>query len=231
MPRFFRFPHTPHLIWLGNGAPRDDKVLSAAEATELLAGDVVVEEKLDGANLGLSLAPDGSLRVQNRGQYLLAPYAGQFLRLPTWLAQHSEALCSVLDPNLILFGEWCAARHSLEYVALPDWFLLFDVYDRQKERFLSTERRNLLAADAGLVTVPQILHGKTTISALRQLIETTPSHYRSGGGLEGIVIRKESKDWCECRAKLVRPDFTQTIDVHWRKRAIQWNHINYEIET
>ena len=25
-----RFPHTLHLVWLGNGEPRDDKVLSKA---------------------------------------------------------------------------------------------------------------------------------------------------------------------------------------------------------
>ncbi len=32
-------------------------------------------------------------------------------------------------------------------------------------------------------------------------------------------------DWCEARAKLVRPDFTQAIDTHWRKRALEWNCI------
>ena len=129
MTDFFRFPHTPHLAWLGEGSPRDDKVMSPSEVAALLAGDVVVEEKLDGANLGLSLAPDGSLRAQNRGQYLTEPHAGQFARLPAWLAQHDKAMRSVLTPNLILFGEWCAARHSLDYAALPDWFLLFDVFD------------------------------------------------------------------------------------------------------
>lgn len=73
---FFRFPHTPHLAWLGEGLPRDEKLLSPNVASALLAGDVVVEEKLDGANLGLSLAPDGALRAQNRGQYLAEPHAG-----------------------------------------------------------------------------------------------------------------------------------------------------------
>ena len=75
MSTFFRFPHTPHLAWLGAGTPRDDKVLAADEAAALLAGEVVVEEKLDGANLGISLAEDGALRLQNRGQYLHPPYA------------------------------------------------------------------------------------------------------------------------------------------------------------
>lgn len=221
---FFRFPHTPHLAWMGEGSPRDDKVLSPNEVTALLAGDVVVEEKLDGANVGLSLAPDGRLRAQNRGQYLAEHHAGQFARLPAWLAQHGEDLRSVLKPNLILFGEWCAARHSLDYAALPDWFLLFDVYDRAAGRFWSTSRRNDLANNAGLVTVPQVLHGKATGPTLKKLVGDTTSRYRTGA-LEGVVIRRESADWCEARAKLVRPDFTQAIDTHWRKRALEWNRI------
>lgn len=224
MADFFRFPHTPHLAWLGEGSPRDDKVMSPNEVTALLVGDVVVEEKLDGANVGLSLALDGSLRAQNRGQYLAEPHAGQFARLPSWLAQHGEGLRAVLKPNLILFGEWCAARHSLGYATLPDWFLLFDVYDRSADRFWSSARRNALARSAGLVTVPQVLHGKATVPTLKKLVGDTASRYRAGA-LEGVVIRRESVDWCEARAKLVRPDFTQAIDTHWRKRALEWNRI------
>jgi len=224
--RFFRFPHTPHLVWLGQDAPRDDKVFSSAEAQALLASDVVVEEKLDGANVGFSLTSDGGLRAQNRGQYLSEPHAGQFARLPTWLAQHGEALRSVLAPALMLFGEWCAARHSLDYVALPDWFLLFDVYDRHTGRFWSSARRNALAELAGLVTVPRIADGQFTVAALKELVTTRSSRYRQGP-LEGVVIRRESVQWCESRAKLVRPDFTQAIETHWRKRAVEWNRVDF----
>jgi ATP-dependent RNA circularization protein (DNA/RNA ligase family) len=231
MSDFFRFPHTPHLVWLGKGAPRDDKVLSAAEARALLTDKVVVEEKLDGANLGFSLGPDGKLRVQNRGQYLVEPYSGQFARLSSWLAQHAEALLGALTPERMLFGEWCAARHSLDYGALPDWFLLFDVYDRATGRFWSTTRRNALARIAGLTTVPVISQGHTTLSALQQQVRSTPSHYRTGRPLEGLVVRRESADWCEARAKLVRPDFTQAIETHWRNRIVEWNRVDYAMTT
>lgn len=226
MTDFFRFPHTPHIAWLAAGEPRDDKVLSPQEAQALLSHEVVVEEKLDGANLGFSLDEHGALRAQNRGQYLSDPHAGQFARLPAWLQQHGDALLCALTPDLILFGEWCAARHSLDYAALPDWFLLFDVHERGTGRFWSTSRRDALAAAAGLVTVPRVLQGKTDLTALKQLVANTPSRYRNGS-LEGLVIRQESTDWCEDRAKLVRPDFTQAIDTHWRKRAIEWNRVDH----
>lgn len=225
MTDFFRFPHTPHLAWLGEKAPRDDKVLSPEEATALLAAEVLVEEKLDGANLGFSLGPDAKVRAQNRGQYLAEPHAGQFARLPPWLARHTDALLGVLTSELMLFGEWCAARHSLDYGALPDWFLLFDVYDREAGRFWSTPRRNALARSAGLITVPKIFQCTTTLPALQRQVLNMSSQYRAGLPLEGVVVRCESAKWCEDRAKLIRPDFTQMITTHWRKSAIRWNRV------
>lgn len=230
MTDFFRFPHTPHIAWLAQGTPRDDKVLSSQEVAELLSSDVVVEEKLDGANLGFSLSPDGELLAQNRGQYLHPPHLGQFSRLPDWLALHGDKLHAELaqhtKSNLMLFGEWCAARHSLDYDHLPDWFLLFDVYDRTQGRFWSMARRNALAATLGLAAVPQLLQGKCTLQQLKDLLSKQHSQFRQGT-LEGVVIRRESADWCEARAKLVRPDFTQTITEHWSRRRMEWNRLDW----
>lgn len=224
MDSFFRYPHIPHLAWLGGGAPRDDKVLSLEEAVAIFANKVVVEEKLDGANLGVSLGPDGKLRAQNRGQYLREPYAGQFARLTHWLAQHQFVLTDHLDETLILFGEWCAAKHSLEYATLPDWFLLFDVYDRSQQRFWSSTRRNMLASSLGLATVPSLFRGKANPEDLKELLDGSTSRYRDGPP-EGLVIRQESEQWCLARAKLVRAEFTQTISEHWRSRSIEWNRV------
>lgn len=226
---FIRFPHTPHLAWLGSGEPRDDKVLSPAEAAELLRGDVVLEEKVDGANLGFSLGPAGELRVQNRGQYLTQPHAGQFARLPAWLASHGDSIAETLlkhaDSGLMLFGEWCAARHSLAYTRLPEWFLLFDVLEASTRKFWSSTRRNALAADLGLATTPQVAHGRYGLAALELLLVTRGSRFRDGP-LEGVVIRRETDDWCEQRAKLVRAEFTQSIGDHWRSRRIEWNRLD-----
>lgn len=226
MTDFFRFPHTPHLLWLAKGEPRDDKVLSRSEAEAILAGEVVVEEKLDGANLGFSLDPDGNLRAQNRGHYLETPHAGQFARLPAWMAMHGDALREALAPDLMLFGEWCAAKHSLDYGSLPDWFLAFDVYDRNVGKFWSVERRNELAQRVGVAVVPHVLSGKTSLKELERIVLERPSRYRDGP-LEGVVVRRESDGWCEARAKMVRPDFTQAIEQHWRKRAIEWNRVDH----
>lgn len=223
---FFRFPHTPHIAWLGEGVPRDDKVLSSPEVSALLSHEVVVEEKLDGANLGISISPEGVLRTQNRGQYLVEPHAGQFKELSPWLKAREDALFEALGENLILFGEWCAARHSLEYDRLADWLLAFDVYDRQSQRFWSSARRNILADQLGLKVVPKVFSGKVTVESLKELLQKRPSAFRKGP-MEGVVVRHESENWLEERAKLVRPDFTQAIGEHWRNRKIEWNRLDW----
>lgn len=225
MTDFFRFPHTPHIAWLAAGVPRDDKLLSPAEATELLATEVVLEEKLDGANLGFSVSPEGQVRAQNRGQYLAPPFHGQFARLGPWLAAHEDRLFDALGTNLIAFGEWCAARHSLDYATLPDWWMLFDVYDRSQGRFWSTARRDAWASALGVAVVPRLYCAQLSMAQLRDWVNVSPSHFRPGH-LEGVVIRRENADWLEARAKLVRPDFTQAIDTHWRSRVLEWNQLD-----
>ncbi len=224
MSDFFRFPHTPHIDWLGDGMPRDDKVLTEPEIEALLAQPIRVEEKLDGANLGISLRATGELRAQNRGQYLLEPFAGQFSRLNSWLGQHQYTLCDNLQSDWIVFGEWCAARHSLDYDNLPDWFVVFDVYDRTEQKFWSCARRNALAEKLGLAVVPTLYQGAATLPELKELLAHASSRYREGNP-EGIVMRQDSELWCEARAKLVRADFAQSIEEHWRSRAIEWNDV------
>jgi ATP-dependent RNA circularization protein (DNA/RNA ligase family) len=224
MSEFFRFPHTPHLAWLAPGSPRDDKVLSLEEAEKLLVGDVVIEEKLDGANLGFSIGPDGTLRVQNRGQYMPPPFTGQFVQLGKWMNTHQDRLFDVLTESLIVFGEWCAARHSLDYDQLPDWWLMFDVYDLDAKRFWSTTRRNELAAVLGVSVVPCLYQGRVTLAQLKSWMVGEVSRFRQGDA-EGVIVRREDAMWLQQRAKLVRANFTQAITRHWRHRVTEWNRV------
>lgn len=225
MSDFFRFPHTPHLAWLGDGTPRDDKVLTAAEVNAFLAHALVLEEKVDGANLGFSVGSNGEVRAQSRGQYLHRPFSGQFARLNAWLAIHEEGVFEALGESLTLFGEWVAAVHSLEYPNLPDYFLVFDVYDKNARRFWSSPRRNALASRHGLCCVHQLGIGHYQLNALEKMIASTPSAYRDAG-CEGVYLRHEDEDWLLARAKLVHPDFVQSIGKHWRSRSLRWNALD-----
>lgn len=223
MSDFFRFPHTPHLAWLGQGAPREDKVLDAREVRDFLDGEVIIEEKVDGANLGLSVDSSGVIRAQNRGKYIeLDVASGQWRTLPRWLAVHRSALIDVLGPNLVLFGEWCYAVHSVRYARLADWFLAFDVYDRANGQFWSVERRNRLTQTLGLAVVPELARGRFSLAAVTALLG--PSRFTDGPA-EGLYVRREMDGRLQRRAKVVRAEFIQAIDEHWSRRALESNQL------
>ncbi len=62
---FYKFPSTPHLALLGDIEVRDDKIMPEAERDKFLQNKIVVEEKIDGANLGISFDVEGNIRTQN----------------------------------------------------------------------------------------------------------------------------------------------------------------------
>ena len=94
------------------------------------------------------------------------------------LAAHEDKLFDALGTHLVAFGEWCAARHSLDYATLPDWWMLFDVYDRQEQRFWSTTRRNAMAMNKGPAYSGPTLHGwGRTVQKRRLEMEAVEGKY------------------------------------------------------
>lgn len=210
MTAFVRFPSTPYLLRPAGFDVRDDKVLTDDERRSFLAQPLHVEEKVDGENLGIS--SDGeSLRFQARGSYV-SPGGRRFRGIESWILPRRRRIEDALGTRLILFGEWCAVEHSVRYDLLPDWFLLFDVYDRSAGRFWEIGLRDELALDLGLHVVPHLAAGHYDEEGLLALIGTSRvGHER----MEGVVARAQDGGSAIGRAKLVRPDFVQQIDEHW----------------
>ncbi len=206
---------------------RGDKVLTESERAEFLRYKLTVEEKVDGANLGLSFDANGNIRAQNRGAYLHLPGSGQWKKLGEWLALHTDTLFEHLSDRYILFGEWCYARHSIFYDRLPDWFLAFDMYDRAERRFLATARRDRLLDEMHISKVPGLARGRFTYSEIQKLLSQSKLTNQPA---EGIYFRNDHGDWLEQRAKLVRPAFIQAVEQHWSRSAIRPNRLNTGVE-
>jgi hypothetical protein len=220
MSQFLKFPRTPHLVWLAKDRSREDKVLAAHEADEFLQKDMVVEEKVDGTNIGLSFDQTGAIRVQSRGDYLRKDGHPQFRLLWSWLAERKDMLCGLLKYERVLFGEWCFAVHSVRYNRLPDWFVGFDIYDHEHGRFWSTDRRNWWLDDIGIKRVPEITRGRFSKEALIGLLGRSKL---GSGSMEGLYLRQDADDWLAARAKIVRPEFVEGIGVHWSSRRLKSN--------
>lgn len=220
---FYKFPQTPYLIAPSSiSTLRHDKILSDDEARLFFSEKVLIEEKIDGANLGISFQKDGSLCLQNRGHIISKPFWGQWEPLPNWLEKKIDILFDVLLDKYILFGEWCYVRHSVYYCELPDWFIAFDIFDKENHYFLSTELRYSLFIKMGVSFVPMLYEGYIS----KELLYSTIGKTAFGEEImEGVYLRIDSKNHLRCRAKYVRPTFSQSIDTHWNKKAIVHNHL------
>ena len=222
---FFKFPSTPHLALLGDVVIREDKVMSEYERDEFIRHDLVVEEKVDGANLGISFDSSGNIRAQNRGAYLHLPSSGQWQKLSEWLKPRTDALFEKLTDQFILFGEWCYAQHSIKYDRLPDWFLGFDIYDKSNAKFFSCPRRDEVFQEIGIFQVPMIKRGYFSLSELSNFLSQSKL---SDKPAEGLYLRFDRDDWLEQRAKLVRPAFIQSVEQHWSRSGIKANRLKMD---
>jgi hypothetical protein len=176
MSELHKYPRTRHVQ--GSRLQAGDEDLGDVSFSELVGRHLVVEEKVDGANAGVSFGP-GGLQLQSRGHFLTGgPRERHFALLKTWATTHHVDLHDVLGERYVMYGEWLYARHTVFYDALPHYFLEFDLLDRETGRFLSTAARRRVLEGAPVVSVPVVHEGPlASADALRALIR--PSLYKS----------------------------------------------------
>ena len=221
MKPILKYPRTPHL--LGSRQQQGDEDLAIVSPTDLKGRFLVVEEKLDGANSAISFDGDGALLLQCRGHVLSGgPRERQFDLFKRWASAHRGALSSVLGTRYVLYGEWLYARHTIRYDYLPHYFLEFDVFDRNTDEFLSTERRRALLSSAPVISVPVLDQGP--LSRFGDLIGR--STCSTTEIMEGLYIKWEEDGCVRGRYKYVRGGFTQAVEqegVHWLDRPLEPN--------
>ena len=154
-----KFPRTRHLLDAGgSGVTRDDLLMTPRDADQFVKGKVIsIEEKIDGANLGISIDKNYQIRAQNRSHFVSSSSHKQFSSLDNWIATNSENLIKLLDGGkFILYGEWMFAKHSIHYTQLPSYFIAFDILDTETGNFVSRRLRNEMLVGTDIKTVPLI---------------------------------------------------------------------------
>lgn len=147
-----KYPRTRHIE--GSRLQPGDEDLNSVRFADLKGLHLVVEEKVDGANCAISFSPDGNLLLQSRGHYLTGGGREKHFNLfKQWAAIHTSALWALLGTNLIMYGEWLYAKHTIYYNLLPHYFMEFDIYDKVTKRFLDTPTRQALLQDSPIVSV------------------------------------------------------------------------------
>jgi hypothetical protein len=180
-----RYPRIPHLA-AGAGVARDDLVLDVGARERLLSGRVLIEEKLDGANLGISLTSTGDLEVASRGGPGAIDRGRHLGRARAWVAEHSDGLRDLLADGSSLYGEWLLTRHGVGYHMLPDLFVGFDLLNREKG-WASVHERDERLHRAGVSIPPSLCECEgIRLAAIDELMG--PSAF-GAPHIEGVIVR------------------------------------------
>ena len=172
-----------------------------------------------------------------------------------WANINRDILYSALGSRYIMYGEWMYAKHTVFYDALPDYFMEFDIYDRENNVFLDTDRRKEITDKMGIISsVPVLGRGKYTskkailsylgdskfitgrhIEVLREIsqrlgldAERQIRETDPTTTMEGLYIKIEEDGIVKGRVKFVRASFLQcvaTSGTHWQSRPIVPNQL------
>ena len=259
MERIYKYPRTRHVE--GSRKQAGDEDLNSVRFAEIKGKYLVLEEKIDGANCGISFGEEGRLYLQSRGHFLNGGYGeSQFDMLKVWAECYRDRLRQVLGSRYVMYGEWMFAKHTVFYDRLPHYFMEFDIFDREREVFLDTPSRRKLTAQMPICSVPVLAQGvfESTEQILSYLgesnyiraghIERLREYCLNNGQdaqqrcaetdqsttMEGLYIKIEENGCTVGRLKYVRVSFAQTIaqsGTHWIDRPIIPNGLAVPMES
>src|SRR5438093_6410016 len=215
---FIKYPRTPHLF--GSKGTDDDKHLGRRESEAFIADpSLIVEEKIDGTNVGIHFTSRGRMVLQCRGHEITEGMHPQYDLFKQWTSVKRPVLEEMLGSQFILYGEWLYAKHSVHYRKLPHYFFEFDIYDKHGEQFLDLDTRLRMLEGTGIYTVPVLHRGCLTQAQLQWLIGPSafdsafenPITGETDDVLEGLYCRTEAHGHVRGRAKMVRSELVAKV--------------------
>lgn len=202
-----------------------------------------VEEKIDAANLGISLDSKDGFRSQHRGGTVDSSHP-HYKALDEELREIGPALRHILrkQNNDIIYGEFMPYCHQVEYDCLPARFVAFDIFDWEKNKFLSRKSFHSRIREAGLETdvwipVVPMVDAPRSFTDPQQIVDLYffRKSFFGASILEGVYLRvdeqsqdSEGETYLQDRSKLVRADFQQHCDEQMKGKLGITNSVDYE---
>lgn len=224
------FPRTPHLPYKPN-LEEDDLVAEESEVGSVFTLPVSIEEKIDGASVGMTLM-EGNPIIRNRDHILRKGYVKetaakkQFASIFNWFYENKEKFEHIagLGP-LSVYGEWCVAQHGIRYDILPDWFIAYDVYNYEHDKFVKPPLARQWLEEAGFSLPRLIFQGefKDGYDELSAWANEKSFFCATEVKAEGIYLKNYDSEWITHRFKMVRPGFAR--GQWWNPKAVTKNKL------
>jgi hypothetical protein len=211
-PDYWRIPHFNKEI---SNMTHDDIELESPIDFPL---ECFVQEKVDGANMGISWK-DGPI-LRNRNHILKKGYIDkdtpaklQFRPAWNWLHKHEDDIKLISElcySPITIYGEWMFAKHSIYYDKLPDLFLAYDIWSVEDREFLSPD---VVSELLDKTSISYIRSKKMILNSIKEVIFLSEfeSEYRDGVR-EGIVIKTSNGRFVDRCFKVVNNQFERRQD-------------------
>lgn len=224
LPEFGRMLHLPH----EPNCDRDDLVATEADASVIFRAGrecglgVLVEEKLDGSQVGVASAGDGEVPIiRNKNHILVKGYGRkltnakkQYAPLWNWVydrAASFAALTALCGELVGVYGEWLYAEHTLRYDLAPDDFVAYQIYQPSLGAFVDAYRARELLGAAGFAQ-PELLATRVDGYAQLAALAREPSRWSSRDRREGVVVKVSDGERLVAQFKMRRGDFRPRED-------------------
>ena len=245
---FVKYPRTNHIE--GSKFTEPPGQLDKVRLSSVKGQFLVLEEKMDGSQVGIGFDQSKRLQLQSRGHLIDQLKRPEFDLLKKWCGMHYQMLWELLGVRYLLFGEWLFAKHSIFYDQLPDYLMEYDIYDRTSGYFLSTSSRQKLLKNVEAISSVRVINtgsfetalelyqvvGQSTFisNSAKHLLATQANQHGVPeshaiaqtdltGKMEGLYIKVEDQEKVIGRFKFVRQEFLSKIKTqneHWSNRPI-----------
>jgi hypothetical protein len=214
-----KYPPTCHIE--GSRLQQGDDDLEQIPRRDLVGRYLVIEEKQDGSNSGISFQSETKMMLQSRGHFLEGGDKPHFTLMKQWASIYSDDLYLALGETKIGYGEWLFKKHTVFYDLLPHYWAEFDVYDRERKVFLDTASRKQIFAGVPIVPVKVLWEGIWT-GDMRFEDFVGPSNFKTPKWRENLrsQVEKFGFDWDLVWKHTDQTDLMEGLYIKWEEDGI-----------
>lgn len=187
---------------------------------------VIVQEKLDGSNVGIAKLHGEIIPLVRSGHHASTSPYEQHHYFAAWVQQRKKLFDGVLLEGERLCGEWLLQAHGTRYnLQGREPFVAFDLFYNRHERITFAEFQGRLA-NSEIALVPTIHVDNRALSIQDAMHLLSESRYGAIDPVEGAIWRVERAGVVDFLVKYVRPDKvdgTYLPEVSGTGATI-WNH-------
>jgi len=165
---------------------------------------IIVQEKLDGTNVGVAMVGDQLFSLSRAGyEAKTSPYEMHH-RFDKWVKENEDRFRKILKPGYRVCGEWLTTAHGTMYDLPHEPFVAFDLIDERNKR---TKYSKFSEIVGGEFVLPYLINSGDPISVDDALsVLGDYGHHGATEKIEGAIWRVERKGVVDYLCKYVRPD-------------------------